>query len=98
MQSNLFLNASPGIQMRSSGYSLNGSIANDSNGFYPSSLSTSAYYPSDTRSTLSYQSYDKNNPNAKITSKTEEMIKRTEALSRKQKFDYSNDEDIMKIK
>ena len=54
--------------MRSSGYSFNGSIASNSNGFYPTAVST--------------PTYDYNNPNAKITSKAEEMIRRTEAISK----------------
>ena len=44
LPNNSFLNVSPVLQMRSSGYSYNGSIANDSNGFYPTTVSTPAYY------------------------------------------------------
>lgn len=82
-QSN-FNYASPNYQMRSSGYSFNGSIASNSNGFYPTAVSTPAY--------------DRNNPNVKITSKADEMLRRTEEISRRQKFDLSTDKDLIKIK
>ena len=55
-------------QMNSSGHSFNGSIAKNSNGFYPTAVST--------------PSYTQNNPNAKITSKAEEMMRRAEELSK----------------
>lgn len=49
--------------MRNSGYSLS-----NSNGFYPTAVST--------------PSYDKNNENIRISSKADEMIKRTEELAK----------------
>ena len=52
--------------MRNSGY--NFSSASNSNGFNPTAVSTPAY--------------DKNNENVKITSKADEMIRRTEQLSK----------------
>ncbi|CAI2362012.1 unnamed protein product [Moneuplotes crassus] len=54
--------------MNKPGYAFGTSIASNSTGFYPTAVSTPAY--------------DKNNENISIRSKAEEMMKRTEELSR----------------
>lgn len=54
--------------MNKPGYAFGASIASNSTGFYPTAVSTPAY--------------DKNNENITIRSKAEEMIRRTEELSR----------------
>ena len=71
-------------QMRNSGYSFTKSIASNSNGFYPTAVSTPAY--------------PKDNPNAKITSKAEEMMRRAEELSRMIKPQVSEDKNLAQIK
>jgi hypothetical protein len=75
---------SPLNNFRSSGYSFNESIASNSNGFYPTAVSTPAY--------------DTNNPNAKITSKADEMLRRTEEMSRKHSMGSQNNNDMSNIK
>lgn len=75
---------SQAYQMRNSGYSFNGSVASNSNGFYPTAVSTPMY--------------DKNNPNAKITSKAEEMLKRTEELSKIHKPEFVNSRGLAQVK
>lgn len=75
---------SPMKYMRNSCYSYNGSIASNSNGFYPTAVSTPAY--------------KQQNPNVKITSKAEEMMRRTEEMSRQHSLNYSNNEELIRIK
>ena len=75
---------SPSYVMRSSGYSFGGSVANNSNGFYPTAVSTPIY--------------SKDNPNARITSKAEEMMKRTEEISKKYNQQVNSDQKILEIK
>jgi hypothetical protein len=69
-------------RMRNSGY--NFSSASNSNGFYPTAVSTPAY--------------DKNNENVKISSKAEEMIRRTEQLAKIHKPASVKDSDFSEIK
>lgn len=68
--------------MRNSGY--NFSSASNSNGFYPTAVSTPAY--------------NKNNENVKITSKADEMIRRTEQLSRIHKPNNVQDPNFSEVK
>ena len=74
---------SSAYQNRKPGYAFGASIANNSSGFYPTAVSTPAY--------------DKNNENFKIRSKAEEMIRRTEELSRMYKPD-SLEKDLPSVK
>lgn len=71
-------------QMRNSSYSFTKSIASNSNGFYPTAVSTPAY--------------SNNNPNAKITSKAEEMMRKAEELSKMIKHEVSDESSFAQIK
>lgn len=71
-------------QMSNSGYRFGASVASNSNGFYPTAVSTPAY--------------DKNNPNAKITSKAEEMMKRAEEMSKIYKPEQSDKRGLAQVK
>lgn len=77
-----YMSYSQANQMRNSGYSFGASMA--SNGFYPTAVSTPAY--------------DKNNPNAKITSKADEMMRRTEEMSKMYKPQFSDSKGLVQVK
>ena len=70
-------------KMRNSGYAYSRLFSSNSNGFYPTAISSN---------------YSNDNPNAKITSKAEEMMKKAEVMSRMITPDISNDASINQIK
>lgn len=69
--------------MRNSGYA-NSKLFQSNNGFYPTAVSSFGY--------------DVNNPNAKITMRVEEMVRKTEEISKKINPDLSSQTNINKIK